>query len=493
MLTPDQLSAVAQSHGLTVTQPAAPQASAAPVGPSAGPSAADAYAKRVGYNQTDSTGPSTMDSLKEIGSDIKNDFNTRNANVGEISGRVNSGQETYLGGLYDKVGQEAGMLSDAAMDVIKPAIKPEVKQGIKDTVKVAMQTPAAQGLAKAWANFKAEHPDVASHLEATGNLASLIPTLGGEGAAVKGGAKGLEEGAVAAADTAKGALGSAKDVISKIKPAAMDMLPKGTVEDTIKALDPDLTGKKAVDAYKQVALGNRESVKGGIITGQGLEPSAEAAKIGDRLHSAGIELGSRPLDNLNKISSAFDDTEKRIGEVLKGDSEVVYDADKATLSKSLEDIRTKAPRETATIKDSKKAFNDVVDFAQQLLTKGDDTVAGLRDTRINFDAQARREYPNAFKNGVIDTKSPAGQAIKQVRDTINEHLYNTAPEGSELRTLIQREADLYRASEFIAPKAAAMHGKTVVGQFMVNHPLIGKVLKIGAQGAGLGAGIHLIP
>ena len=59
---------------------------------------------------------------------------------------------------------------------------------------------------------------------------------------------------------------------------------------------------------------------------------------------------------------------------------------------------------------------------------------------------------------------------------MNAHLYDTAPNGSEIQKLIGREADLFRATEAIAPKAAQLQGTSKVGRF-INKPLIKEVGK----------------
>lgn len=259
---------------------------------------------------------------------------------------------------------------------------------------------------------------------------------------------------------------------SKVRTA---VTAKNGVDKTIEAVNPDLAGVKKVKAYQDIVTGKR-TVKNhpGWITEQTLNPSDQAVKIGTRLHDAGIALSGKATKDAETLHSALKDTEAQIGALLKGnDPSVVYNADKQTLFQTLNTLKSGAPREVQAIKESKAIYNNVVDFANHLVNKTDDTVAGIRDARTAFDARARIEYPSAFKDGVVDTKTPAGQAIKAVRDSINEHLYNTAPEGSKIRELIQREADIFRAGENIAVKAAKGDSKTklsMFNDFIKGHP-----------------------
>lgn len=92
---------------------------------------------------------------------------------------------------------------------------------------------------------------------------------------------------------------------------------------------------------------------------------------------------------------------------------------------------------------------------------------------------------------MIDVKTPAGRAIKFVRDSMNEHLYNVAPNGSDIQKLIGREADIFRATDAVAPKAAATHGMSGIEKAVENS----KVLKTGKdiikKAIPMGLGTHL--
>ncbi len=323
---------------------------------------------------------------------------------------------------------------------------------------------------------------------------------------VAGGASALGTADVVANPeaTAKAVYNSAKGMYewaaNKVSGAAAKLTEKVIADataNTIDAINPDLTGKKLTAAYKDIATGSREPVPASIFKEQNLSPDQKAINLGTRMSSEialedgqtikPIQLGKDPVINLKQLNTSLKDTEKAIDNAFEADPEVVYNADKPTLYSALDNA--KIAREDLAIKDSKTMFKNVMDFAKKTIADAKDDLRGIRSGRTAFDTQAKTEYPNAFKpDGTIDTKTPAGRAIKSARDIINEHLYNTAPNGSDIQKLIGREADIYRATDSIAPKAAEFHGNGTIGQVMAKHPTATKVVGYGTAAA-IGGGI----
>lgn len=328
---------------------------------------------------------------------------------------------------------------------------------------------------------------------------AVLPTVAG-GASALGAADVVANPEAAAKAVYNSAKGMYEWAASKVEGVAARMTEKVVADrtaSTIEAVNPSLTGKKLTAAYKDVATGQREPVPASIFKEQGLAPDQKAVNLGTRMSSdieltdgqtiKPIQLGKDPVVNLKQLNTSLNDTEKAIDAAFTADPEVVYNADKPTLYTALDNA--KIAREDLAIKDSKSMFKNVMDFAKKTIADAKDDLRGVRDGRTAFDTQAKTEYPNAFKpDGTIDTKTPAGRAIKAARDIINEHLYNTAPNGSDIQKLIGREADIYRATESIAPKAAEFHGKGSIGKIMAKHPTATKVAGYGTAAA-IGGGL----
>lgn len=260
-------------------------------------------------------------------------------------------------------------------------------------------------------------------------------------------------------------------------------------QTALEALNPDLTGKKLITAYKQTVIGGRDITPASVFNEQGLSPDKQTINLTKRLTqeipltdgtvTSKVQITKDPVKNLNALGSSLTDTENKITTLLQGDPTLQYNADKPGLFDKLNSVQEKMPQEFSAIKDSKNIFNKAVTFAKQVITDTPDTPMGLRDARTAFDSQAKKEFPSAFKEGSIDTKTPAGSAIKAIRDTINEHLYTTAPEGSDVQKLIGREADIFRAADTVAAKAAKTNGQNAVTKLIEAHPTLAKYAKNG--------------
>jgi hypothetical protein len=364
---------------------------------------------------------------------------------------------------------------------------PEIAQGIGDLFKTLTLTGASK-LAKA----PLESPAAMAETLKTG----VMDLVKGTTDTAKSAAGKVKDTAAAAKDTVKGAASKVKNTV---KPAPADPL-----QATIEAVNPAYKGKALEGAYEQVVTKGRKIDPAGLINEQTLAPSEQAVKIGTRLSAdipvgetkvPAIKLSGKPIEDLDVLHKGLNDTEIEIEKLLKGsDPEIQYTADKQTMLDDLQNIKANSPLEYQAIKESGKVHSKVVEFAAKLIAKSDDTIKGLRDARIKFDAQARKEFPSAFaKDGTIDTKTPAGRAIKDVRDAINEHLYNSAPEGSELRTLIQRESDIFRASKAVSARAASGEGKNAYQLWRKANPTKARLLELGTAGVvgGTTAGVVL--
>lgn len=323
-----------------------------------------------------------------------------------------------------------------------------------------------------------------------GEFASeTIPqVMSGERTPLSGTLKPLAETAIGAADVG-GASGLAAGIKGGIIKPAMSFVGKlltqraerKGLESAISAVDPNLSGKKLAEAYKKVGTGARSAKPQSLLGEQALEPDEQTIRLGTRLKD--VLKGKSSLENLENVAGAFKKTEDELGTLLKGDPSLVYNADKPTLAMKLEELKTTAPQEFMAIKESKSMYDTVVNFGNRVLKEAEDTPFGIREARKSFDERAKKEFPSAFKDGKIDDKTPAGRAIKTVRDAFNEHLYATAPEGSKIKDLILYESDLFKAIERIAPDAAKKEGLSKLREVLKRHPYLYGTLT-GIFGAG---------
>ncbi len=258
--------------------------------------------------------------------------------------------------------------------------------------------------------------------------------------------------------------------------AAYDSL-QPTVQTAIDAVSATPKGSQLGKAYADTVTGKRAATPGGIIKPQSIGPDSQAVGLGTRLQD--ILTSKDPLKNLDSLATNLQETEGKLGPLLENDKTPFI---KQSVNDGLGELEKNMPREF--IKDPNKSYQDVIAFAQKMVNETEPNMNGLRDARIAFDNQAKIEYPNAFKNGYIDTKTPAGQAIKDARDFISNYLYSTAENGSEAQQLIKRESDIFNASQIIGPKAGESEGASKlsqIGKAIENHPIYSTALTVGAD------------
>lgn len=252
-----------------------------------------------------------------------------------------------------------------------------------------------------------------------------------------------------------------------------------------EALNPELTGKKLSKAYQGVGTGDRSALPKKLFSEQTLTPDEDTVDLASRLKNRGSMSGKNALEDLNSISGDFTKTEKGIDDLFQGDPSLVYNADKQTLFQGLADLHAKIPEEFKAIKENQSVYDAVVNYGKKVAQEAEDTPKGIREARKKFDYQAKTEFPTAYdESGVINLKSPAGRGIKAVRDLLNNHTYETAPQGSKIKEEILHESDLYKAIQRLAPKAATAHGMNKIRELIKEHPILSTIF-----GSALGTGI----
>lgn len=499
MLTPQQIDEARKANGITPVNNSAgggaadPSASLSTAWAAADAKKGDTYPARIAKTES-AAGDEAGAAYKEAASSIIGNFDALKQKNATAQSPIDKILNTlvFAGHTAGDVAKTTGKVALATAKVVAAPIS-QIKTTEGDTLGDHFAKPVAQKAKEiatavtqsnpktmAWVTSQVDaHPDIAqgvgdlfNTLALTG-LGKMSDTPLGSPTAI---AKSLKTDVQALVDKTGTAAVAAKDTVkaasTKVKAA---VAPADTLDSTIQAVNPDLTGKKLAGAYEDVVKGSRTAKKSGLFSEQTLSPSQRAINTATRLHTEipaadgsaalpGIALKNKPVPDLTTLADGMKTTEEKISGLLKGDPTLVYNADKPTLITSLDTLKGKSPREFGSIKDSKAVYDDVVEFAKETIAKSDDTVEGLRDARSEFDAMAKKQFPSAYKDGYIDTKTPAGIAIKQARDTINEHLYNTAPEGSAIRALIQREADIFNAAQSIAAKAAQTHGTSLTGR-----------------------------
>ena len=235
------------------------------------------------------------------------------------------------------------------------------------------------------------------------------------------------------------------------------------VQQAAEQMSPELRGNAKVAAYTK-DFGSK--TKTTFITGeQNLSPNDQAIKLAKKFESE-FKGAKTTVKKQQALGEYMKKTETELNAELEKDPTPII---KRAFNDGLDEIKSKGPEEFKT---TDSMYNKAMDFAKKHFANAEPNVKGLRKSRSAFDAEFKKNYPSAVKDGKIDTSTAAGAAWKDARDYMNDYMYNTAKKGSKLKELIGNEADALRANELLGKSSAQKHGTNRVKRFIQQHPVI---------------------
>lgn len=221
------------------------------------------------YGQTfaaglEAGGQQTVESLVERGKQFSDIYKQT------VSGEINPLQ-TGVRSVGTAIGTGFDVISGGVKGLYKALTPDKTEKAIAGAGKAALDTPAGQAALKmlasgvvAYEDWKAQHPELAKDLEATANIAAVLPVE----KAVSAGAKGLSKlarGAGEAIETA--AKGTARGVSSAAaKLPGADMLKAGGEIIKAKAKNIPVNAKAAQEAAKEIVEAT-PAVRGAALRG----------------------------------------------------------------------------------------------------------------------------------------------------------------------------------------------------------------------------------
>lgn len=386
--------------------------------------------------------------------------------AGEAAKGVNELFGKALGGIanaiWQKVPQDAQ--KGAINEVQKLADKPYVK-------------PVLNAISKgvdAYNSWAKKNPEAAKDVEASINLAMLFPV----GELSKPISSAGESAVKTLAETSLG-----KQVTERVAKASEEKA-LGTFTEAIR---PEIKGAKGSKAITQAIREGRVTPESLLTKGE-VAPSSEESRLFSEFKD--VIKSKSPTKNLIAVNNEMKVTESLLDELLASDKTPII---KRGLTDTLNEIKKSIPLELKSERSMRSAFYNAVEYGKKIANEAEPTMRGLRKARQAFDAKVREQFPNAFKGGVVDTKTPAGIAIKKIRDSFNEYLYNTAEEGSKIKSLIKRESDLYKLNDAIAPKATKAIKSSKVGALIKKYPKSTAAVGTAVLGAGGYEAIKKVP
>lgn len=453
------------------------------------------------------------DAGKEIADNLGNEFQSnfesamnQTEKIPNFSNAIVTGGALAGKDLSAIVGEGFKQVFKGVSSLYNGAVPQNIKDSLSQAVSDQLKTPATQaGInaikqgGDAYNNWKKANPEYADTLENFLNVGNLALTLVGASSATEAATKAPEaisDLATSAVEKGgniiKGGVEGAKDAAGNIISKIPGVGGKSAEDVALQAITPSLKGKALVGAYTSDF--GEGSTKAGLLTKQAAPISDEtkrlAKSVGEYLTSSKDNIG-----NLQNLGKGMEETEASLNTLLENDKTVL---DKEGIVSKLDEAKNNLPKEfisTNKQTGAQNLYNDVIDFMKDKIASAEEDIKGGRNARIEFDSAAKEQFPSAYnKNGFIDTTKPAGRAIKVARDIVNENLYNTAEQGSQMQQLIGKESDIFKATQVIGQKAAATEGKTALQIFMKQHPLLTRAIITGGTAIGGGEVLkHVVP
>lgn len=230
----------------------------------------------------------------------------------------------------------------------------------------------------------------------------------------------------------------------------------------------------------------------GILKPSEIAPSEEDIRLSQRISNSPYFTGVQPIAENRSLLQNVKTINDEIGNVAT--KRIVPFLDNFKQGFNQKQILTKIRRvigqkplvfvsETA----EGNTYKKVVETALKEIKKYPNNASGLWKARIGFD-QAVRE---TFGDAIWDKSTPLRKAIGNVRDAMNDAIGDLTGNPTQWKEYRSYVADLYKAAETIADKAAAEVGTSKVSAFMKKHPLLRSALRAGAYGLGHGEAYHI--
>ncbi|MGE3779930.1 MAG: hypothetical protein AB7F89_22265, partial [Pirellulaceae bacterium] len=117
--------------------------------------------------------------FSRIKTGVAESFAERDKKVAEAKTAAKTGKQTTAEGLFQAMGQTAGLITDTAMVTAKEGVRsvaPAAIPAIKRTISAVADTKPVQKAAEAYTGFKEKHPRLTANVEAAANIGGVFPT-----------------------------------------------------------------------------------------------------------------------------------------------------------------------------------------------------------------------------------------------------------------------------------------------------------------------------
>lgn len=404
--------------------------------------------------------PTGSDSSEVPTESLADDLKGRLSDASTALSGAATGKINPLSGILQTVGAGAGAVGDTVNAGLKLIPGVSAAEGLlgKGVSKLA-GTSAGQSVIGGINNFSAAHPELSGDLGAVGNIAGVV---------------GLAEGG-----------GEIKDALGGVLDKA---LGKDALASTIEDVSPEIKAGTKAGAKNVAKSGTTKS----LITGEINRVTDPAIRgVAETVEEAVPNFGKLKTfsDKVNAVKEAIGTYAQKLRNGLRtGDVQPILTSEdldglKASIDKEVSENSLLTGNEGEA---AQKIFNKFRSFLPQ---DRDVLMEDVLDARQKLDqwVEAQRGA------GVFDPakENAVSVGLRAVRQGANDLLEEKAP-NAEVKALLQKQSQLYRAAENMSGRADREIGTTRLSRFAGKHPkitgLVKNATKYGAEGIAGAAG-----
>lgn len=405
----------------------------------------DALTKQTPEYQTEATFVNKPENIgsnlnPEVGEGLASKLTERAGKASEALSKTATGQINPLSGILQTVGAGAGAITDVAGSAVS-AITPDfiekpVMGAIEKGVGKVANTEIGKGLIKKGTEFAQQHPELAGNIGAVGNILGAYGVLSGAGA--------LKRGVTSAVGKATG---------------------KRAIEATVADVSPQLSTRGLAKTIAKSGT-TKSPVTGeiGVVASKNIDDIARTVEE----VVPNFQKMNTYSDKVNAVRDGVSKLAKDLRSNLKGEIEPLLTPDDLLLIEKK--MATEIAQNPLLVGDSAQTAQRIYDQFKRLLPQDRiPTMTDVLDARQQLD-----DWIEAIKgSGVFDpkTENALSVSLRAVRQGANDILEARVPEGN-IKQLLRKQSQLYRAIENMSVKATKEVGSTRVSRFGSRHPII---------------------
>lgn len=329
---------------------------------------------------------------------------------------------SYAGGIGDTASNVAGSAARLANHLVPQSVDDYLGANAKDAANYLGNTKLAQAAKEDAQYAKENYPNAYGVAKDVGSIASVLPI--GKGAEAAADVTGNLLSDTGQALVKSGENSAANQQAAFAKGLVMPKQTKAVLEDQVdRTTQQGLLNKKVVEPTPQ-----------------------EQAAINEVAQTPGVKSGNSYQANHNVIQAAKDKEAQALSGKLK-DSGIIYN--QSEMGTKLDDVLSGLKEEPFIAGSGEPAATAVVNKMQTLVNNNPGTPSGLLRARQQFDAWAKSRKGSVFDNN----QNAFSTAVSSTRQAANDFLSNMVPDA-EVKASLQKQSNLYRAMDNIAPKAA---------------------------------------